>query len=390
MGDGDVKLLMFSDIEGCQASPGKQSSFLCSDAFYNKIADMLDPEKKGGDPNLHIAFLGDYFDQGMLVYASIMGMTRLLDNPKFAGRVHVILGNRDVNKLRFCFELRYRHKIKESIQNMTSKDITTLEVEETKTIKDGKSETVKKCPEFDKGWKSWSPHFFGIYKDEIIDPPNYTVKGKIENDSDVGLVKHILMSSMGANKSEGGKMTGLYSFMPYDKIATATEEAALTYLKAALGIDLKGEARPDDALDLLDFFKKCKIAHVFNGKVLLAHGGGFDPDAFFDKDYVDSFGEGVEDITPDNYHSILEKFRQRLSGDSKVTQIGGVLSLQMNGQSITPRNNVNDSARGKGFRYNEQKKTRTTKTTTIKICLSIRISPRIRICLSIRICGCLQ
>ena len=200
-GDGVKKILMFSDIEGCQASPGKQSSFLCSDAFYNKIADMLDP-KKGGDPNLHIAFLGDYFDQGMRVYDSIKGMMSLLDNPTFSGRVHVILGNRDVNKLRFCFELRYRLQIKNSIQNMTSKDITTLEVKETETIKDGKTETVTKCPEFDKGWKSWSPYFFGIYKDKIIDPPNYTVKGDIEA-SDVGLVKHILMSSMGANKSEG-------------------------------------------------------------------------------------------------------------------------------------------------------------------------------------------
>lgn len=329
MGDGIKKILMFSDIEGCQASPGEQSSFLCSDTFYNKIADMLDPEKDG-DPNLHIAFLGDYFDQGMLVYASIMGMTRLLDNPKFAGRVYVILGNRDVNKLRFCFELRHRLAIKNSIQNMTSKDINTLKVEETQTTKDGKSDTVKKCPVFDKGWKSWSPHFFGIYKDEIIDPPNYTVKGKIENDSDVGLVKHILMSSMGANKTEGGKMTGLYSFMPYDKIATATEEAALTYLKAALGI-LQGEARPDDALDLLGFFRKCKLAYVFNGtfgNVLLAHGGGFDPDAFLNKAYVDSFGEGMPDvIEPADYHSTLEKFRQRLSGIESV-KTGGALTPQ--------------------------------------------------------------
>ena len=143
MGDGVQKLLMFSDIEGCQASPGEQSKFLCSKGFYDKIADMLDPDPdKGGDANLHIAFLGDYFDQGMLVYDSIKGMISLLDNPKFAGRVHVILGNRDVNKLRFCFELRYRLEIKNSIQNLTSKD-TILEVtKEIKTTKDGIQITV--------------------------------------------------------------------------------------------------------------------------------------------------------------------------------------------------------------------------------------------------------
>jgi len=55
---GDKKLLMFSDIEGCQAD-GKypQSTALCKPEFYDKIAEMLK------DTNLHVAFLGDYFDQ---------------------------------------------------------------------------------------------------------------------------------------------------------------------------------------------------------------------------------------------------------------------------------------------------------------------------------------
>jgi len=95
-GDGNVKkLLMFSDIEGCQASPGNQSKALCSKEFYDEIATKL-----SSDPNLQVAFLGDYFDQGMRVYESITGMKMLLD--RFTKeRVHVILGNRDVNKLRF-------------------------------------------------------------------------------------------------------------------------------------------------------------------------------------------------------------------------------------------------------------------------------------------------
>ena len=42
MGDGVKKILMFSDIEGCQASPGKQSSFLCSTLFYEEIAKRLE------------------------------------------------------------------------------------------------------------------------------------------------------------------------------------------------------------------------------------------------------------------------------------------------------------------------------------------------------------
>ena len=318
MNDGNVKLLMFSDIEGCQAdSKYPQSTFLCSKTFYDKLVNMLD-----SDTNLHIAFLGDYFDQGMHVHESIKGMLNLLE--KYSDRVHAILGNRDVNKLRFCFELLHRANIKESLSKMTSVDINTLEpTEETKDDK-----TVKKCPVFDKGWKAWSPYYFGIHKNEIIEPPNYIVKGEIaESDDDVSLVKHILMSSMGAGKSENKKMTGLYSFMPFEKIDDAQDATAVKYLKVALGIEPRGNDT-QDALDLLDFFSKCKLAHVFNGtfgKVLLAHGGGFDSDAFFDQPYVYSF-EKTEAVTGKNYHIMLEEFRRKLSltvqsgGDREAAQ----------------------------------------------------------------------
>ena len=108
-GDGVKKILMFSDIEGCQkfnlagSKNGeiKQSGFLCNPAFYAEIKRRLDSDK-----NLHIAFLGDYFDQGMGVYKSINGMDGLLTEFNKEGeeeRVFVILGNRDVNKLRFLF-----------------------------------------------------------------------------------------------------------------------------------------------------------------------------------------------------------------------------------------------------------------------------------------------
>lgn len=306
------KIIMFSDIEGCQASPGNQSTFLCSKPFYNKIANMLND-----DQNLDVAFLGDYFDQGMRVYDSIQGMNMLLDG--FDGRVHVILGNRDVNKLRFCFELVKRDEIKSSMKNIKGGDIeephTLIPIEKDK---DGTKVTFIPVPHFEKGWKSWNPYYYGIAIDKIVEPPDYTPKGDIT--TEVGLVKHILMSSMGAGKSENNKMTGLYSFMPYDSIHTADEETALKYLKAALGI-IKSDDRPKDALDLLRFFEKCKLAHVFNGKVLLAHGGGFDPEAFFDQAYVDSFNTG-EDITPENYHNILNQFRIKLSGGNSVMSGG--------------------------------------------------------------------
>lgn len=278
MGDGIVKLLMFSDIEGCQKfnlagsiSGGiLQSGFLCNPAFYAEIKRRLD-----SDPNLNIAFLGDYFDQGMGVYESINGMDRLLTefNKDGKERVFVILGNRDVNKLRFCFELA-----KEGIVGL------------------------------DKG-NRWE-FGFGSFYDNLNDK------------TDVALANCILFHSMGAkidmesnaNSKPEAKLIGLHSFIPTGKDINDSQ-LALKYLKVSLGIEPR--VGYDDALDLLGFFKKCKIAHVFDGtlgKVLLAHGGGFDPDAFFDKAYVDSFGETAP-ITPVNYHSTLEQFRRKLSGD---------------------------------------------------------------------------
>ena len=262
--DGVKKILMFSDIEGCQASPGKQSSFLCSTPFYDEIARRLE-----SDPNLEVAFLGDYFDQGMHVYDSINGMEMLLDrfNNKETGieRVHVILGNRDVNKLRFFYELNM-------IYNMLY------------------------LPPGNR-WTTWDEYYDGLKSKK----------------TSVELVKHTLKTSMGASQEVemGGtkKFTGLYSFMPYDKIETATDEDALKYLKVALGIIPSDETTPN-ALDVLSFFEKCKLAHVFNGKVLLAHGGGFDSDAFFDDNYV----KGFITRSPPPYSKTLEEYRRRLSG----------------------------------------------------------------------------
>jgi hypothetical protein len=253
MSAGDVKLLMFSDIEGCQADPGEQSTFLCSTPFYDEIARMLQ-----NDRNLEVAFLGDYFDQGLGVFNSIQRMYRLVMT--FPERVHIILGNRDVNKLRFMFEL---------------------------------TNTVRGLTSNENRWGVWSKYYDGLV-------------GK----TDVELVKHILSTSMGAGKSIGDKMVGLHSFVPVGAKGSASDEIAYNYLLAAFGLN---DSKPDfTPLDLLGFFSKCKIAHVFNGKVILAHGGGFDPQAFFGKKFIDSFSTD-EPVTGENYHKMLNEFRVRLS-----------------------------------------------------------------------------
>jgi hypothetical protein len=290
MGDNTVKLLMFSDIEGCQkfnlegANKGtfEQSGFLCNPKFYTEMRRRLD-----SDPNLNIAFLGDYFDQGMGVYESIKGMDGLLtdynkdgkSNKDGKDKVFVILGNRDVNKLRFCYEL-------------ANKD------------------TVIGIPSNQQRWGMWNK-----FHDNL---------GNKTND-EVALVNHILFESMGAkidmnshgtNSEPDAKLIGLHSFLPSSLSDEKKQDSqlALKYLKVSLGIIPKDEDM-QYALDLLGFFSKCKLAHVFDGpggKVLLAHGGGFDSDAFFDQPYVYSF-EKTEEVTGKNYHTMLEEFRRKLS-----------------------------------------------------------------------------
>jgi hypothetical protein len=98
------KLLMISDLEGCAEfdtnSPVKvqQTTVLCKTTTFQALSRFL----KEKDKNNKVAFMGDYFDKGSDVVNSINEIVKLSEgNP---GKVHVILGNRDVNKLRFIYE----------------------------------------------------------------------------------------------------------------------------------------------------------------------------------------------------------------------------------------------------------------------------------------------
>ena len=285
-------LYMFSDMEGCQISNSdkeKNSIAMCDPQFYSKLDEMMK-----NNSNMHVAFLGDYFDQGLQVIPSLQGMS-MLYNKYGEGRVFIILGNRDINKLRFMYEL-------------------------THTI----------TPPTEGGWSAWT----NFYNERA---------GK----TGVNLVHHMLPTSMGAPNrlpNDASKFVGLHSFIPPGKQDGKTDEDALAYLKASFGMNtglaqrggfdrqkvLEYSQRVDAQKELsveiqsskfnvLEFYRKCKckIAHVFdsgNGEqVLLAHGGGFNKGCFFNKAYVDSFGQGNDKVTPVNYLQMMENFRIKLS-----------------------------------------------------------------------------
>jgi hypothetical protein len=70
---------------------------MCDPEFYSTLHKEMKDKT-----NMHVCFLGDYFDQGQGVINSIIGISFL--KSVFGERVHIILGNRDINKFRIYFE----------------------------------------------------------------------------------------------------------------------------------------------------------------------------------------------------------------------------------------------------------------------------------------------
>ena len=95
------KLLMIADLEGCEPyrrDEKKQSQAMCSDDFFDYLKHFMEK-----NPDNRIAFLGDYFDKGPFVLSTIRNIVKLKN--EYKERIYIILGNRDVNKLRLFYEV---------------------------------------------------------------------------------------------------------------------------------------------------------------------------------------------------------------------------------------------------------------------------------------------
>jgi hypothetical protein len=96
----DSEIFFVSDLEGCYVKIRKseqQSRLQCSDIFFDALRKHLKIKPKN-----KVAFLGDYFE-GPEFLTSITKIVNL--HQDFPEKVYIILGNRDVNKLRLLFEL---------------------------------------------------------------------------------------------------------------------------------------------------------------------------------------------------------------------------------------------------------------------------------------------
>ena len=128
--------LFVSDLEGCELyarfskEKEKQNTSMCKKKFFT----ILEQEYLHNNEN-HICFLGDYFDQGPYVFESIIGIAYL--KSKFESQVHIILGNRDINKFRLFYESKleeFNEALIDQVNNTGMFPALEIQYPKTKTM----------------------------------------------------------------------------------------------------------------------------------------------------------------------------------------------------------------------------------------------------------------
>ena len=117
-----TNLLCIADLEGCLENQfgTKQNITMCDQNTFNTIMSYLKIEGN------HVAFLGDYFDQGPHMVSSINGIADLKN--KYKDRVHIILGNRDLNKMRLNIEKDMTEETYTNVWTMWKKGLSDATV----------------------------------------------------------------------------------------------------------------------------------------------------------------------------------------------------------------------------------------------------------------------
>lgn len=262
------KLLLVSDLEGCAAqssSKEPQSQKLCSPEFFAAVGEFLDL-----NPKNKVAFLGDYFDQGPYVVESINGIIGLFNT--YSGRVHLLLGNRDLNKLRLIYEMRTEPK-----------DIG------------------------DKKWPVWTKFYTDLSRDLSM----------------MDRLKHILNNSMGA----GGPL----NLVPHDELNP--EEAAYLLLRAfsePVANLLPGSAAAKAKIDtkpkytsfianVRTLFTEGKIVcHAEDFQTLMSHAGGAEPFLLHNEDYYNAIRRDL--ASAPTYYDKIEQVRLLLQESPTAAQ----------------------------------------------------------------------
>jgi hypothetical protein len=275
----DGQLIFVSDLEGClpeSLSKKKQSNVVCSKDFFDKIDTFLSKKIYN-----KVAFLGDYFDKGNYFIDTIERIIELyekynlLNNPK---KVHIILGNRDINKLRLFYELdNKRIKIeKNKINSTISSQLTN-----SKNNKNNKHIL----------WTLWQ-NFYKKYFNNILENNTNSLYNRF---------KIILEDSMGAKQASEADY--LFMFKYFKNILENNTNINNINFTKLFNYGLIADYDPDY-------------------KVLLSHAGGIGSFLFHNQSYYNSIFEKF--IPYDNiltYFNNIEIARRELMKKPKGSDI---------------------------------------------------------------------
>jgi len=295
--NADGNLLMISDLEGCpefdnantvidESDPEKkimqvpQTQILCNESTFNSLDKFL----KKNDKKNKVAFLGDYFDKGPHVITSINKIVELYENNK--DQVHIILGNRDVNKLRLIYELDPDKLEKQEITENTENNLI-FKNEFIKGFIDEK-DPFKRLILILKNTMSAGPPTYDKEKNIALQ-----IK-KIEDDSDDPTTKE-------ENEKYLAKiLVSVFNETVADKISNRV-------------IDDNDEKFIENCRKLFEY---AKIVHYDDDfKVLLSHAGGFTNTGshiLSDINFYDDIINEMGSITNDNYFIKINETQKKL------------------------------------------------------------------------------
>ena len=261
------KLLLISDLEGCaemSAGKVKQSRFMCNPAFFESVKTHLD-----SNPANKVAFLGDYFDQGDMVVPSINGIMDVYTSAP--ERVTIIVGNRDVNKLRLAHEM-----------------------------------TLSSTEVGDKQWGVWKG-FYDTFKAQTDETPLHTRLMTILNKS-MGAASPTVLIDAGLDQFQAA-----YLLLKVFSEPAAAEYAAQNNVKPIRTKNGKNTGMNTNYVSFINncrnLFRVAKIVHYdAEFKTLMSHAGGMDSFFFHTPEYY----ETIKATLTGTYFDKMEMARQAL------------------------------------------------------------------------------
>ena len=295
------KMIFVSDFEGCVKRSanikGKmgnaQSSVVCSQDFFNNLDSFLDNSQKLNK----VAFLGDYFDRGIHFEIVIDNIIRLYKKhngtsinlkPK---KVYIILGNRDLNKLRLRYEYLRRDDIISSSTD-AKKELAKISLP-SNTSNTTKQRVINKFIEqtgYYPAWYSIFPYY-----------PNY-FNGFTNDNNKRQLLTHILSKSMTAPPDIQGSNSSI--FLTYFENATGNYTS-----NSASNSASNSRIKQKTNFDLL-FNLGSIVEYDPDYKVLLSHAGGMDSFVLHKESYYTKILDKINSVN--DYFEKIEIARQEL------------------------------------------------------------------------------